>query len=307
MPLDLKSRIYKAQTIGNVEPIEHMIPYPNLRSLIDGQNIKYGERVVYKDYNLTSSIIYDKAQQIANWLQSKGIQPKERVLVKPMAFPFSVIIPFGIWTLGASIVIDNDDDTEKAIKKTNSKIVLRDDKIINESEKFPTHYEPRYKPLLEDEAAVLIKNSIGYQYSNYNLLVNTNGILQEIDLFSDQSYFVNLKANSMPWLILQIILPLYSGSTVDSQNPTITIGNKDSDFLIKEKWNTIEETNPPTIYACNENTAFLSVNKKPLHLTEINENQKPLFIKGHSVMMGYLDKEQSNKAYKNNALHIAKI
>ena len=83
MPLDLKSRIYKAQTVGNVEPIEHMIPYPNLRSLIDGQNIKYGERVVYKDHNLTSNIIYDKAQQIANWLQSKGIQPKNRVLVKP--------------------------------------------------------------------------------------------------------------------------------------------------------------------------------------------------------------------------------
>ena len=53
MSLDLKSRIYKAQTVGNVEPIEHMIPYPNLRSLIDGQNIKYGQRVVYKDHNLT--------------------------------------------------------------------------------------------------------------------------------------------------------------------------------------------------------------------------------------------------------------
>ena len=307
MPLDLKSRIYKAQTVGNVEPIEHMIPYPNLRSLIDGQNIKYGERVVYKDHNLTSNIIYDKAQQIANWLQSKGIQPKDRVLVKPMAFPLSVIIPFGIWTIGASIVVDNDNDTEKAFKKTNSKIVLENDKIINEREKFPTHYEPRYKPLLEDEAAVLIKNDIGYQYSNYNLLVNTNGILQEIDLFSDQSYCVNLKANSMPWLILQVILPLYSGSTIDSQNPTITIGNKDSDFLINEKWNTIKETNPPTIYICNENTAFLAMNKKPIHLTEISENQRPLFIKGHSVMMGYLDEEQSNKAYKNNALHIAKI
>ena len=307
MSLDLKSRIYKAQTVGNVEPIEHMIPYPNLRSLIDGQNIKYGERVVYKDQDLTSNIIYDKAQQIANWLQSKGIQPKDRVLVKPMAFPLSVIIPFGIWTIGASVVIDNDNDTEKAFKKTNSKIVLENDKIINESEKFPTHYEPRYKPLLEDEAAVLIKNDIGYQYSNYNLLVNTNGILQEIDLFSVQSYSVNLKANSMPWLILQVILPLYSGSTIDSQNPTITIGSKDSDFLINEKWNTIKETNPPTIYTCNENTAFLAINKKPIHLTEISENQRPLFIKGHSVMMGYLDEEQSNKAYKNNALYIAKI
>ena len=162
-------------------------------------------------------------------------------------------------------MIDNDDDTEKAFKKTNSKIVLENDKIINESEEFPTHYEPRYKPLLEDEAAVLIKNDIGYQYSNYNLLVNTNGILQEIDLFSDQSYCVNLKANSMPWLILQVILPLYSGSTIDSQNPTITIGNKNSDFLIKEKWNTIEETNPPTIYTSNQNTPFKAINNKPKH------------------------------------------
>ena len=44
MPLDLKSRIYKAQTVANVEPIEHMIPYPNLRALIECQNIKYGQR-----------------------------------------------------------------------------------------------------------------------------------------------------------------------------------------------------------------------------------------------------------------------
>ena len=73
-----------------------------------------------------------------------------------MTFPLSVIIPFGIWTLGASVVIDNDDDTEKAFKKTNSKIVLENDKIINVIEKFPTHYEPRYKPLLEYEAADLI-------------------------------------------------------------------------------------------------------------------------------------------------------
>ena len=40
MSSDLKKRIYQAQCIGNVEPIEHMVPYPNLRSLVDGQNIK---------------------------------------------------------------------------------------------------------------------------------------------------------------------------------------------------------------------------------------------------------------------------
>ena len=40
MDLDIKSKIYQAQCIGNVEPIEYMIPYPSMRSLIEGQNIK---------------------------------------------------------------------------------------------------------------------------------------------------------------------------------------------------------------------------------------------------------------------------
>ena len=40
---DLKKLIYKAQCIGNVEPIEYMVPYPNLRALNEGKvnlNIK---------------------------------------------------------------------------------------------------------------------------------------------------------------------------------------------------------------------------------------------------------------------------
>ena len=42
---ELKKQIYKAQCIGNVEPIEYMVPYPNLRALIEGQNIKYGKNL----------------------------------------------------------------------------------------------------------------------------------------------------------------------------------------------------------------------------------------------------------------------
>ena len=43
MKKELKERIYKAQCIGNVEPIEYMIPYPSMRSLIEGQNIKFSQ------------------------------------------------------------------------------------------------------------------------------------------------------------------------------------------------------------------------------------------------------------------------
>ena len=53
MPSDLKERIYQAQCLGNVQPIEHMVPYPNLRALVDGQNIKYGEKLVYANNNLS--------------------------------------------------------------------------------------------------------------------------------------------------------------------------------------------------------------------------------------------------------------
>ena len=52
--LDIKSKIYQAQCIGNVEPIEYMIPYPSMRSLIEGQNIKYAEQIIIKDRNITN-------------------------------------------------------------------------------------------------------------------------------------------------------------------------------------------------------------------------------------------------------------
>ncbi|MBT7424405.1 MAG: hypothetical protein HN782_09375, partial [Candidatus Marinimicrobia bacterium] len=49
MPSDLKEKIYQAQCLGNIQPIEHMVPYPNLRALVDGQNIKYGQKLVYTE------------------------------------------------------------------------------------------------------------------------------------------------------------------------------------------------------------------------------------------------------------------
>ena len=48
MTIDLQKRIYQAQCIGNVEPIEYMIPYPNTHALIEGQNIKFAEQVIYE-------------------------------------------------------------------------------------------------------------------------------------------------------------------------------------------------------------------------------------------------------------------
>jgi len=48
----MKEKIYQAQCVGNVEPIEYMIPYPSMRSLIEGQNIKFSNSLFFRIYQL---------------------------------------------------------------------------------------------------------------------------------------------------------------------------------------------------------------------------------------------------------------
>ena len=81
MDIELKQRIYNAQCIGNVEPIEYMIPYPSMISLIEGQNIKYGNQLIIKSDNITNLKYSQLIQQTAHWLIHKGLMPKDRIVL----------------------------------------------------------------------------------------------------------------------------------------------------------------------------------------------------------------------------------
>ena len=308
MSSDIKKRIYRAQCIGNVEPIEHMVPYPNLRSLVDGQNIKYGEKMVYADLGLTSDKIYRLAQQTANWLIDKEVKPKDRVLIDKLPFPQTEILAFGIWTLGATIVITRDEnlvEAEEAISPTKTINIETD--YFEKIKSFPENHDPTFKPLLQHEAMIYWDKGKGIRLSHYNLLVNANGIQHAIDLFENQTYHVNLEPNSTAWVILQAILPLYTGAPLTANNPDMTIGINKGDYKICFEWDSLEETSPPSLYVCNENTAFLSINKSPIHLSAFDNDTHPTKISGHSVMMGYVDNKLNEKAYLKDSLKINKI
>ena len=305
MPSDLKERIYQAQCLGNVQPIEHMVPYPNLRALVDGQNIKYGEKLVYADNKLTSDNIYSMAQQTANWLSSMGITPSDRILVEKLPFPQNEILAFGIWTLGASMILTGDNNIQEATKNASPSLFINNKlDYFEKIKKFPTAYNPDYKPLLADEAMVFWNNGKGIKLSHYNLLVNANGVQHAIDLFEDQTFYVDLEPKSMAWVILQVILPLYSGAPLTSKDPDIFLGEIEGDFLIKFDWAELKETTPPSLYILNENTAFISMNKTAIHLTGMNNSKKPTELTGHSIMMGYLDDKLNEKVFKNESLKI---
>lgn len=305
MKTKLQKRIYKAQCIGNVEPIEHMVPYPNLRALVDGQNVKYGEKMVYGDLGLTSDKVYRLAQQTANWLVAKGVQPKDRILIDQLPFPQCEILAFGIWTLGASMVLTSEGDLDVAITLTKPTMTITSETDYFEKIKsFSEDHNPTFKPLLADEAMVFWDSEKGIQLSHYNLLVNANGIQHAIDLYEDQTYYTQLQPNSMAWVILQTMLPLYTGAPLTSDNPDMTLGTAADDFEIQWHWDTLDETSPPSLYTCNENTAFLSMNKMPIHLTAMNDDTRPSLISGHSVMMGYLEDSLNEKVFQKDALKI---
>lgn len=302
---DLQKRIYQAQCIGNVEPIEHMVPYPNLRALVDGQNVKYGEKMVYADLDLTSDKVYRLAQQTANWLVSEGVQPKDRVLISELPFPQCEILAFGIWTMGASMVLTSDGDLDGAIQGTSpSFTVITETDYFERIKSFPEDHNPTFKPLLADEAMIFWDKENGIQLSHYNLLVNANGIQHAIDLYEDQSYYTQLQPNSMAWVILQTMLPLYTGAPLTSENPDIKLGTDTDDFQIQWDWDKLEETSPPSLYVCNENTAFLAMNKMPIHLTAMDDDTHPTAITGHSVMMGYLEDDRNEKVFIDGKLKI---
>jgi hypothetical protein len=169
---------------------------------------------------------------------------------------------------------------------------------------FSEDHNPTFKPLLADEAMVFWDSEKGIQLSHYNLLVNANGIQHAIDLYEDQTYYTQLQPNSMAWVILQTMLPLYTGAPLTSDNPDMTLGTAADDFEIQWHWDTLDETSPPSLYTCNENTAFLSMNKMPIHLTAMNDDTRPSLISGHSVMMGYLEDSLNEKVFQKDALKI---
>ena len=302
---DLKKQIYQAQCIGNVEPIEYMVPYPNLRSLIDGQNIKYGEKMVYAQLGLTSDKLYRMAQQAANWFISLGVRPSDRIMLETLPFPESEVAALGAWTLGCSIIIIGDADFDGAKKATQPKLIISNTmEWMEKIKSFSEEFNPDFKSLLEDEAVVFWKNNTGIRLSHYNILVNTNGIQHAIGLYENQSFYVHIEANSMPWVVLQIVLPLYTGAPIDKENADLTFGESKSDYLIQYNWSSIKNSQPNELNVCNENTAFISIGNRPIHLTSVDDINQPKGVSGHSVMMGYLDDTINRKVFTNRELLI---
>lgn len=302
---DLKQKIYQAQCIGNVEPIEYMIPYPSMRSLIEGQNIKFAEQVIFKNPELTNLQFYELIQQTAHWLNSLGFKPKERIILSELEFPQTEILLFGIWHLGAIAVIPAHVNLEEVKEKAETENIIPDGiDLFEEINNFPTSFDPKYKPLLDDEAFVTFEKGMGIRLSHYNLLVNTNSIQKAIGLKSRTPFSCDLSPISSAWAVLKAILPIYCGCIYDAENPEFTIGETDCDFNVRTDLENLDQFNKTDLANCPENGAILSVGQTPLHLTEFTLHENEIEIHGHSLMMGYLDNAMNEDRFRDGAFYL---
>ncbi len=305
MKTDLEKRIYQAQCIGNVEPIEYMIPYPSMRSLIEGQNIKFSEQVIIEDSSITNLKFYGFVQQTAHWLDSIGLKPRERIIISELEYPQAEILLYGIWHLGAIAVIPANMDVDRVKQKSDTSLLVDQGIDLFENIKdFPTKFEPKYKPLLNDEALVTFEKEQGIRLSHYNLLVNVNSIQKVLSIKSRTRYKSSLKPRSTGWVVFQAILPIYCGCIYDTVNPDFTIGETGNDFNLRYDLQNMSEFSKTDIAICPENSAGLSLEGLPVHLTDFSLKNGELKLQGHSVMMGYLDDSANKSSFRNNALYI---
>ena len=306
MKTDLEKRIYHAQCIGNVEPIEYMIPYPSMRSLIEGQNIKFSEQVIIEDPSITNLKFYGLVQQTAHWLDSIGLKPRERIIISELEYPQAEILLYGIWHLGAIAVIPENMDVDRVKQKSDTSLRVDQGTDLFENIKdFPKEFEPKYKPLLNDEALVTFEKDQGIRLSHYNLLVNVNSIQKALSIKSRTRYKSRLEPRSTAWVVFQAILPIYCGCIYDTVNPDFTIGETGNDLNLRYDLQNISEFSETDIAICPENSAGLSLEGSPFHLTDFSLENGELILQGHSVMMGYMDDSSNESSFRNKALFIS--
>ena len=305
MKTDLEKRIYHAQCIGNVEPIEYMIPYPSMRSLIEGQNIKFSEQVIIENPSITNLKFYGLVQQTAHWLDSIGLKPRERIIISELEYPQAEILLYGIWHLGAITVIPANMDVDRVKQKCDTSLRVDQGTDLFENIKdFPKEFEPKYKPLLNDEALVTFEKEQGIRLSHYNLLVNVNSIQKALTLKSRTRYKSSLKPRTTAWVVFQAILPIYCGCIYDTVNPDFTIGETGNNFNLRYDLQNMSEFSETDIAICPENSAGLSLEGSPFHLTDFSLKNGELILQGHSVMMGYMDDSSNESSFRNKALYI---
>ncbi len=300
----LSDRIYRAQCFGNVEPVEHMVPYSNLAGLVEGATIKFSKEACFPDWSPNNGIFRDQVHIAANWLQQQGYGPGDRLQIFTEPEPVAHYFAFAAWMIGATLVISHGPADDVNIPRLANVRPHAWDVI---TQNYQGEFNPAAVPLLTDEACLVRTTPSPVRLSHYQLLVNVNGLCAGIPVTSQDTIFSCLNPFTLSWVLFQVLLPFYANCTFSARQPNMTFGTHGNpgkkDFIITSEWK--DTFHPHELYLRPETGGVLCIGGHPIHLMALSKESDRLAVNGHGVMMGYVSEDLNETVFHDDRCFIS--
>ncbi len=329
MNVDLRANIESAQSIRGIPHSEIMIPYPSIRSLLDSQVRRYGNRTFLywrengENRDVSFNAFFDRVSQCANFLRKEKVEFGDTVALSEIEPYRSLIELFGIWAVGGTVSLHGKDSPFP------SEVNHFDDALKEE----PKVAVVGKKSKLADDCLTL-KNSNGRTVvlSHYNLIVNGMAIAERLQFNDKDTLSTDGKRDDLLTIAGAIMTGLYTGCKIDLQGEKVPGHNIRAIFTHhpqdapKAKSAVVPHSTKNRTYQNSVITGFFmpeltgfaslgsSPNKNeeelihvgfPLHpceMTILDENGEELnegelgylAVRGHNVMKGYAGEEEAN-------------
>jgi len=330
----LQAKRESAQSIRGVPPSEIMIPYPSIRSLLDSQVRRYGDRtfLIIEDGNgreeVSFTFLFKRVSQCANYLRREKIKFGDTVgitLDEPLAVLIQIL---GVWAVGGTVDLRN----------ISSSIFPND----------PTEFESaldgeadiaavgKKSKLADDSLRIDNGNNLIVVLSHYNLIVNGMAIAERFKFTDDDILLCPDPVCELLTLSGGVMTALYAGcrilftkdgSSGNLSEPVHTAFSctptpgfeADETVAPHTSFSGVNHSQVTTGFFMPELTGFASFSQAsekvtenlipigtPLHLCEMTildksgeelPNGEPgqIAVRGHNVMKGYFNNKKANK------------
>ena len=191
----------KAQHVRGVPPSEVMVPYPNIRSLLESQAnfLKDKIFIIYENDKISYNDFVKKVNQYSNFLIDNNLVKNNSYSISSNKPIFFLIELFAIWNIGGRINLSLKNnmkiDFEKIFKNYNSKFIpIKKNKFYDICMQFQN------------------KNGNTIFLSEYNLLVTAMGISNNFNVNENNLFMYFYPFKNKLNLIFAILSSLYLGS-----------------------------------------------------------------------------------------------
>ena len=235
-----KENIFSAHCIRGIPQSEIMIPYPNIRSLLESQVLRYSNKTFIVFYSKQGSRIklsykqfLRKINQGANFLESHGLGYSDRIMIRARNDLDTLFRYFAVWMIGSTpLPVSNKIISRiKSGKQTGSKDPIYlfmqqsnvDSTLLDAESSFgkavfdqKNEFKIGKKSKLSDDALIVFANNgngkkRGIILTHYNMLVDASAIIDRHGLTDESTILCCVPLCHVTGIMGCFLASLYAG------------------------------------------------------------------------------------------------